>query len=98
MESFFEEHCARTICSMESYDIKIGCLFCDQGDQSNGREKDHELIVSMTWVIFDDILTNMIRDNLSGLVMFRTFINFSQNYSLLMQFSTDPVQTVQAVE
>ena len=55
MESFFEEHCARAICSMESYNITTGWLFCDQGDQSKGREKDHDLIVSRT-LIFDDTL------------------------------------------
>ena len=42
LESVFEEHCARTICLMESYDIKTGCLFCDQDDRSKGRWKDHE--------------------------------------------------------
>ena len=41
-------------------------------------------------------LTNM-REKLSGQVVFRTFFNLSQNYSLLMQFTTDVVQTEQAV-
>ena len=30
--------------------------------------------------------------------MFRTFLNLSHNYSLLMQFTTDAVQTVKVVE
>ena len=42
LDSVFEEHCARTICLMESYDIKTGCLFFDQDDRSKGWEKDHE--------------------------------------------------------
>ena len=40
----------------------------------------------------------MIRNKWSGQVVFRTFINFSHNYSLLMQFATDAVQTVKVVE
>ena len=40
----------------------------------------------------------MIRDKWSGQVVFRTFINFSHNYSLLMQFTTYVVQTVKVVE
>ena len=40
----------------------------------------------------------VIRHKLSGQVVFRTFINFSHNYSLLMQFTTDAVQTVKVVE
>ena len=39
-------------------------------------------------------LTNMTRDKLSGQVVFRTFFNFSQNYILLMQFTTDAVQVM----
>ena len=42
LDSVFEEHCARTICLMESYDIKTGCLFLDQDDRRKGREKYHE--------------------------------------------------------
>ena len=40
----------------------------------------------------------MIRDTWSGQVVFRTFINCFHNYSLLMQFTTDAVQTVKVVE
>ena len=43
-------------------------------------------------------MQHMIRDKWSGQVVFRTFINFSHNYSLLMQFTTDVVQTVKVVE
>ena len=39
-----------------------------------------------------------VRDKSSGQVVFRTFINFSHNYSLLMQFTTDAVQIVNVVE
>ena len=55
LKSFFEEHCARIICLMESYDIKNWMPFCDQGDRSMGREKDHDLVVSRTFT-FDDTL------------------------------------------
>ena len=40
----------------------------------------------------------MIRDKWSGQVVFRTFIIFSHNYSLLMQFTTDAVHTVTVAE
>ena len=43
-------------------------------------------------------MKHMIRDKWSGQVVFRTFINFSHNYSLLMQFTTDAVPTVKVVE
>ena len=43
-------------------------------------------------------MKHMIRDKWSGQVVFRTFINLSHNYSLLMQFATDAVQTVKVVE
>ena len=43
-------------------------------------------------------MKNMIIDEWSGQVVFRTFINVSYNYSLLMQFTTDAVQTVKVVE
>ena len=43
-------------------------------------------------------MQHMIRDKWSGQVVFRTFIIFSHNYSLLMQFTTDVVQTVKVVE
>ena len=55
LKSFIDEHCARPIYSMESYAIKTGCLFCDQGDRGKGREKDHDLIVSRAFT-FDDTL------------------------------------------
>ena len=40
----------------------------------------------------------MIGDKWSGQVVFRTLINFSHDYSLLMQFTTDAVQTVKVAE
>ena len=52
----FEEHCARTTRSMESYDFKTRCLFCGHGDRSKGREKEHELIVSRTLESDDTLL------------------------------------------
>ena len=43
-------------------------------------------------------MKHMIRDKWSGQVVFRTFINVSHNYSLLMQFTTYVVHTVDVVE
>ena len=43
-------------------------------------------------------MKHMIGDKCSGQVVFRTFINFSHDYSLLMQFTTDAVQTVKVAE
>ena len=43
-------------------------------------------------------MKHMIRHKLSGQVVFRTLFNFSHNYSLLMQFTADAVQTVKVVE
>ena len=40
----------------------------------------------------------MIGDKWSGQVVCRTFINFSHDNSLLMQFTTDAVQTVKVAE
>ena len=43
-------------------------------------------------------MKHIIRHKLSEQVVFRTFINCSHNYSLLMQFTTDAVHTVKVVE
>lgn len=51
-----EEHCARKTRSVESYDIKTRCIFCGQGDRSDGRDKQHELIVSRTLRSDDTLL------------------------------------------
>ena len=55
LKSFFEEHCASTICLMESYDIKTGCLFVIEGIEAMGETKDNDLVVSRTFT-FDDTL------------------------------------------
>ena len=44
------EHCARTICLMESYDIKTGCLILIKMIEARGERK------TMRTLIFDDTL------------------------------------------
>ena len=98
LESFFEEHCARTICSMEAYDIKPGCLFCHQWDRRKGREKDHDLIISRTLIFDDTMLKNMIPRQVEWASCVQEILSFFQNYFLLMQFTTYAVHTVQSIE
>ena len=75
---------------MESYDIKTGCLFCDQGDRSKGREKDHDLLCPghSHLTILDKY------HNRQWASRVQEFFHFSQNYILLMRFTTYDVQVM----